>query len=185
MSTLTRTWTYADLDELPEEQTGNRYEIIGGRLIVTPSPVPLHESLGIELTLEFGNFVKAGHLGRVFGDRVDVKLNDEVVIPDLLFIRRDRLGIIGPAAIEGAPDLVLEILSPSTRERDLGEKLALYARFGIPEYWVVDPKARSITVYVLRGDRYEPLPQEDGIARSEVLPGLAIDVAALFAAAEI
>ena len=108
----------------------------------------------------------------------------EVVIPDLLFISRKRLHLVGPTAIEGPPDLVVEILSPATRSRDLGAKMALYARFGVREYWVVDPVARSISVFVLRDGRYEPLPQEGGIARSIVLPGLAIDVAALFAAAE-
>ena len=182
MATATRTWTYADLAELPEDESGNRYEIIDGVLYVTPSPIPLHERLGIRLTLRFGHYVEANDLGEIFGAPVDVVLpTGEVVIPDLLFIRKDRLHIVGPKAIEGPPDLVIEILSPSTRSRDLGKKKRLYARFGVREYRIVDPIARGISIYVLRNGRYELLPQEGGIARSTVLPGLSIDVAALFA----
>lgn len=132
----------------------------------------------------FDDVVLPGRLGRVYYAPVDVLLpGGDVVVPDILFIRRDRLHIVGPKAIEGPPDLVVEILSPSTRNRDLGTKMEIYARFGVGEYWLLDPLARGITVFVLRGDRYEPLPQEGGIARSVVLPGLAIDIAALFAAA--
>ena len=186
MSTATRIWTYADLEEMPESQDGTRYEIIDGELIVTPSPIPLHEELTMELIDRFNAVIRPGRLGRLYGARVDVKLagDDTVtVVPDLFFVRRDRLHIVGPKAIIGAPDLVVEILSPSTRVRDLGAKMASYARYGVREYWVVDPVARSIAVFVLQGDHYLELPQEGGIARSTVLPGLEIDVAALFAAA--
>ena len=79
---------------------------------------------------------------------------------------------------------MVEILSPSTRDRDLGVKLDLYARYGVRGYWLVDPVARGITVCVLKEGRYELLPNEGGIARSLVLPELRVDVAALFAAAE-
>lgn len=183
MATVTKGWTSADLADVPEDQTGRRYEIIDGELIVTPSPVPRHELLAVRLTLRFGNYVEARRLGQVWGDRVDIKLaeGEALVIPDLSFIRRDRLGIVGPTAIDGVPDLVLEILSPSTRHRDLGEKMALYARYGVTEYWVVDPEARSVRVLILNGDRYEAVEQPPGLARSRVLPGLDVDIAALFA----
>lgn len=180
------TWTYADVADWPEAEHGERYEIIEGVLVVSPSPIPLHQSLMIELTLIVGPFVKAGRLGRLFTAPVDVLLADNVLlIPDLVFVRQDRLHIVGPTLIAGPPDLVVEILSPSTRRRDLGKKLRLYAQFGIPEYWIVDPRARTLAVYVLIDRQYQLALQEDGIARSTVLPGLTIDVAALFAAAEI
>lgn len=186
MSTASRTMTYADLEILPDQESGDRYEILDGELIVTPSPIPFHESLGIELTFLFVGFVKTHRLGRVFGDHVDIKLSETtVVIPDLCFVARHRLGIIGPRAIEGPPDLVLEIHSPSTRARDLGAKKALYARFGVPEYWAVDPETRTITVFALRDDRYEVVPPEGGSARSEVLPGFTLDVDALFTTADL
>jgi len=180
--TRSKTWTYADLEAMPENQSATRYEIIDGELIVTPAPIPPHEILGIELTYLFVDFVKSRRLGRVFGDHVDYLLSrGEVVNPDLSFIARDRLHIVGPKAIHGAPDLAVEILSPSTRRLDLVAKRRLYARDGVREYWIVDPRERSVTVLALRGDAFEELPPDSGTVRSEVLPGFALDVAALFA----
>lgn len=181
--TVTKRWTHEDLDRLPESENGDRYEIIDGELFVTPSAIPLHQLVDYRLTRWIGDYVEGGRLGQVFFAPVDVKLGDQTLIPDLLFIRRDRLHIVGPKAIEGAPDLVVEILSPSTQHRDRGRKAEIYARSGVPEYWIVDPQARSVTIFGLRGDRYEEVWQEGGVARSRVLPGLAVDVAALFAAA--
>jgi len=108
---------------------------------------------------------------------------DAWVVPDLCFVARERLSIVGPSAIDGAPDLIVEILSPSIRGRDLAQKRALYERIGVREYWLLDPRERTVAAYVLRGGCYEALPLIDGKIRSEVVPRLAIDVAALFAAA--
>ena len=185
MSTLicTETWTTADLDKLPQGENGCRYELFDGELVVTPSPVPFHQLVAYRLSRWLGDHVERNRLGQMFFAPVDVKLAAGVTfVPDLLFVRADRLGIVGATAIEGAPDLVVEILSPSTRGRDVGEKMALYARFGIAEYWIVDPVERAVTIHTLRGDRYEPVEQGGASARSVVLPGLVIDVAALFAA---
>jgi Uma2 family endonuclease len=187
MSTASRVWTYADLEQMPESQDGTRYEIIDGELIVTPSPIPLHEELTMEVIHQVDPVIRSRRLGRLYGARVDVKLagDDTVtVVPDLFFIARDRLHIVGPKAIIGAPDLVVEILSPSTRDYDLGPKKALYARYGVQEYWIIDPAARSLAVLVLRGDRYEELPHDGSIAHSLVLPDLTIDLAALFSVIE-
>ena len=104
MATESRTWTYADLEAMPENQSGTRFEIIGGELIVTPAPVAPHQILGVELTFVFVGLVKPRRLGRVLGDHVDYKLSGgEIVNPDLSFISRDRLHIIGPKVIEGYP----------------------------------------------------------------------------------
>lgn len=186
MSTASRTLTYADLDLLPDRETGDRYELIDGELVVTPSPIPFHQVvLGRGFRL-FDAFVVRTNVGIVLTAPVDVVLaTGVVVVPDLLVIARHRLGIIGPKAIEGPPDLVLEIHSPSTRDRDLGEKKALYARYRVPEYWAGDPDARSITVFALRDGRYDVLPLVDGRARSEVLPGFEVEVAGLFDAADL
>lgn len=184
MSTASRVWTYADLERMPETQDGSRYEIIAGELIVTPSPIPLHEELTMEIIHQVNPIVRSRGLGRLYGARVDVKLaGDETitVVPDLFFIDRTRLHIVGPKAVVGAPDLVVEILSPSTRDRDLGEKKRIYARHGVREYWNVDPRSKQVAVSVLHGDRYAERPIVDGLARSEVVPGFALDVAALFA----
>lgn len=89
--------------------------------------------------------------------------------------------IAGPDTIDAAPDLVVEILSPRTRRRDLTTKRDLYARFGVQEYWIVDPDARTVTVLALTGDRYETVPLTDeGIIQSRVLPGLTLAPAAIF-----
>jgi Uma2 family endonuclease len=186
MSTASRTMTYADLDLLPDRESGERYEMLHGELIVTPSPIPLHQVLlGLGFR-SFDAFVVRTNAGIVLTAPVDVVLAPGVVVvPDLLVIARHRLDIIGSRAIEGSPDLVLEIHSPSTRVRDLGEKKALYARFRVPEYWAVDPDARTVTVFALRDDRYEVIPSEGGRARSEVLPGFTLDINALFAAADL
>jgi len=181
MSTESRTWTYADLEQLPESEDGRRYEIIDGELIVTASPIPLHQLVLMRTAREFDRAALADDAGIVLTAPVDVRFAPrQVAVPDLLFVARDRLHIVGPKAIEAAPDIVVEILSPSTRNRDRGRKMDLYARFVVREYWLIDPEARSVAVFALRDGRYEPLPQEGGVARSEVLPGVAIDVASLF-----
>lgn len=183
LATATRRWTYADLEAMPESENGDRYEIIDGELVVTPSAIPFHQLVDYRLRRWIGDHVEGRRLGQVVFAPVDVKLGDQTRIPDLLFIRGDRLHIVGPKAIEGAPDLVVEILSPSTKHRDRGQKAETYARSAVLEYWIVDPQERSVTVFALRGDRDEEVRQEGGVARSLVLPGLAIDIAALFAAA--
>ncbi len=185
MAPQTRTWTVADLDVLPQDQPGDRHEIIDGVVFVTPSPVPFHQSVSIEFSSELREVVRRGRLGRIYTAPIDVQFSErDRAVPDIAFVSRERLGIVGPVRIDGAPDLIVEILSPSTRRRDTTTKRALYERYGVREYWLIDPIARTVTVDVLRGGRYELLPQFDGVLRSAVLPGLAIEVAAVFAAAE-
>jgi len=185
MATQTRTWTVAELDELHQDQPGDRHEIIDGDVFVTPSPVPFHQSVSIEFSSELREVVRRGHLGRIYTAPIDVQFSErDRAVPDIAFVSRECLGIVGPVRIDGAPDLIVEILSPSTRRRDATTKRALYERYGVREYWLIDPIARTVTVYVLRGGRYELLPHFDGVLRSVVLPGLAIEVAAVFAAAE-
>lgn len=180
-ATRTRTWTYADLEAMPESTNGDRYEIIDGELIVTPSAVPFHQLVQIRLSFQFDQAALIDNAGVVLNAPVDIVFAPkQVAIPDLVFVRRERLHIIGAKAIEAAPDIVVEVLSPSTRRRDLGAKQRLYAAFGVPEYWIADPKHHTLAVLVLRDGRYEPLPQTDGVAHSTVLPDLAVDVAALF-----
>ncbi len=110
------------------------------------------------------------------------KSRDTTVQPDIFFIRKDRLDIYQPDGVMAEPpDLVVEVLSPSTRAVDLVRKAALYARIGVPEYWTVDPDAPELRIRVLREGRYEDVAPEGGLLRSTVLPNLVIDPAALFA----
>ena len=104
-----------------------------------------------------------------------------MVQPDLLFIRRERRGVFSSDAVEGPPDLVIEILSPSTHAYDEGHKAKLFAEAGVPEFWLADPFAGTLRVFVLIDGAYHEVPHEHSVVRSVVLPGLAVDVAALFA----
>lgn len=138
-------WTYADWLNLPED--GFRYEVMDGVLVKEPPPVPAHASIISVLVASIIRHLSLEELRCLYGSSVGVRLaDDSVVIPDLVYIRPERRGIIGPKVIEGAPDLVAEVLSPSNRDRDLGTKRQLYARHGIPEYWIIDPVDRSVTV---------------------------------------
>jgi Uma2 family endonuclease len=181
MATTTIRLTDADLENYPLKREGDRHELIDGELYVTPSPIPLHETVTVNFVTAVGPVVHGRRLGRLFTAPVDVWLSpNDLVVPDICFVARDRLGIVGPKRIDGAPDLVVEILSPSTRTIDLTKKKALYRRFGVPEYWVIDPVARSVTIFALENDRYVDLPAGGGIARSRAISGLGLIVADLF-----
>ncbi len=180
MSLTTHSLTYDDLARMPDD--GNRYEIIGGVLCVSPSPTEVHQALSFRLTLLVGNFVTAERLGKVYAAPFDARLSEQdVVQPDLIFVSRSRLSIISPTCIEGAPDLLVEILSPSTAHRDRTQKARLYAGAGVPEYWLVDPEARTVTVLALHRGAYAQRELRGDMIRSEILPGLEIDQRALFA----
>jgi Uma2 family endonuclease len=123
-------------------------------------------------------------LGLVLPAPTGIRLTpDNLLIPDITFVARDRLHVIGPRTVDAAPDLVVEILSPGTRQRDLTVKRALYARFGVQEYWIVDPDARTVTVLAMVGDRFAPVPHaEGGAIVSRVLPGLELTLEDAFTA---
>lgn len=179
-SPLLRPLTVDDVRDYPDD--GRRYEIIGGELVVSPAPLVVHQELLARLFLLFAGFVNPRRLGRVLFVPLDVVLSGhDRVQPDLIFVARDRFGIIGPERVEGPPDLVLEVLSPSSRRTDRIRKAALYATAGVRESWLVDPRSRGVTVFALAGRRFEPVPQREGFAASTVLAGFEVDVAALFA----
>lgn len=182
MATTSTRLTYDDLEAIPQEREGDRHELIYGELIVTPSPMPRHQVVLKNLIYRLESHIDAEELGMLLPAATDIRLaSGTVLIPDLCFILKHRLEIMGPKAVVGPPDLVVEILSPGTRRRDLTVKRALYAEFGVPEYWVVDPEARTVTVLSLAGDRYESIPVgEDGMVRSQVLPGLTLGLPAVF-----
>ena len=145
--------TYADYLETSDDE---RYELLHGELVMAPAPREIHQYFLINLIIAIGAFVKKHKLGKVYSAPFDVVLSDEnVVQPDLLFVSTARQHIITPDNIQGAPDLVVEILSPSTAERDRVVKSDLYAQHGVHEYWIVDPDARTITVFLLNGGAFE------------------------------
>ncbi len=177
MVATVRRLTYDDLSAIPQERVGDRHELIDGELVVTPSPTPRHQIISVRLVVKLSQHVDEHDLGTVIDAPVDVRLTPEIVlIPDIVFISRDRDHIIGPKTVDAAPDLVVEVLSPGTRQRDLGAKRDLYARFGVQEYWIVDPEDQSLTILVLQGDRFQPVPLgEDERLISRLFPGLVLD----------
>ena len=178
-------WTYDDYARLADD--GMRYEVIRGELYMSPAPRPLHQRIVFLLSNVLGNFLKEHSIGTAFGAPIDVILPGkpgDPVQPDLLFIRSERLHIIGETFIDGAPDLVMEVLSPSNPEHDRSLKYQLYAEAGVPEYWIIDPHERTVELFVLRDGRYALLGRyaEDNIARSEVLEGFALTPDGIFPA---
>jgi Uma2 family endonuclease len=174
-------YTYADYVLLPE---GAPYQLIGGELVMTPAPSTFHQVVSMRLETELVNFVRAKDAGIVLDAPVDVYFEEkETYQPDLIFIAKDRLAIIEPARINGAPDLVVEILSPSTGYYDLKKKARTYARHGVKEYWVVDPEDHSIEVHVGREGKFflDQRVEGEGRVESLVLRGLAVEAKEIFA----
>ncbi len=146
---------------MPED--GKRYEAIGGELCVTAAPSRRHQWAVQRLAVELDRLLMQSGHGEVYPAPFGVEFpaTEEGVQPDLIFVRRDRLDIIGEDWIRGAPDLVVEILSPSTGSRDRGIKLKLYRRQGVGEYWIVDPDERAVEVWDIAGQASEPMPCTD------------------------
>lgn len=144
-------FTYEDYRSLPESMD-KRYELLDGDLVRVPAPTVTHQRVLRNLGYLLVQFVRAHGLGVMFYAPIDVVLGQgrdrEVVQPDLVFSSQARLSLIVEEEIRGAPDLVVEILSPGTEGRDRGYKKALYARYGVHGYWIVDPKETYIEVYV-------------------------------------
>jgi Uma2 family endonuclease len=175
-----KTFTYADYEKLPE---GAPYQLIGGELVMTPSPVPYHQSIARRLVMKLSTFIAEKELGEIYFAPLDVYLSEtDTYQPDIIFISKERLGIIGEKMIEGPPDLVIEVLSPSTAYYDLRIKKDAYEKCGVKEYWIVDPIQKAIEVFVNRGGRFEPLSaaKGEGEVSSEVLAGLRAGVAEIF-----
>ena len=143
-------FTYEDYRTTPEDK---RYELLDGDLLMTPAPNLKHQDAQCRLGRRLAQFIEERALGKFFFAPCDVVLSDhDVVQPDLLFVSREREHLLsGGDAVRGAPDLVVEILSPATARRDRGYKHALYARHGVAEYWLVDPADETIAVHRLRG----------------------------------
>ena len=178
--------TYEDSLLFPDD--GKRHEIIDGMHYVTPSPVLRHQQLLGRMHLAIGSFLESHpDLGQVFLSPLDTVFSPwDVVEPDLVFVAADQLGILTEPNIQGAPALVVEILSPSTRKRDLGIKRQLFDREGVREYWLVDPKPQSLTVYRRSPDGSFPRVAQlstggEDTLTTPVLPGFRLSLTKLFA----
>jgi Uma2 family endonuclease len=142
-------WTYSEFARLPESGS-TRYEIIDDELVVTPSPGTRHQRILAELLTRIHGFAKAHDLGQVFPGPLDVLFAEgDCLEPDILFVRKDHLDLLSDRGVEGTPDLVIEVVSPSTAHRDRSVKLDRYRLYGVPEYWVVDPDEHTVEVWKL------------------------------------
>lgn len=162
---------------------GRFYEIIEGELYVTPPPNVEHQRISREIEFRLLQFLRAAALGEVFDAPIGVRLTDDDVLePDLVVVLQAHADRIGKQVIEGAPDLVVEVLSPGTAKRDLGLKREQYQAAGVPEYWIVDPESRSIEVLMLDGGRYA----RSGLFRvadtltCRLLPGFELELTDVF-----
>lgn len=177
-----RRWTYDDLREMPESM--DRLEIIDGVLYVSPSPNVLrHQGAVSNLLYELKRWAYEHAAGKVFTAPADVVVSEtKAVQPDVFFVAADRLGLVG-ATVAGAPDLVAEIISPSSAQYDRKTKFRLYEEIGVREYWVVDPEEKEVEVFVLREGRFEPDVRAGSgeTARSALLDGFEVEVNVLFA----
>ena len=171
-----RRWTYEEYARLDDEQ---RYEIIDGELLMAPAPdIPHQEWLG-ELYERMVAHVKSHRLGKVYFAPVDVVLTaDNVVQPDLIFIANGNLSILKTRGVFGAPDLLVELISPPSVRRDRYVKKALYARFGVKEYWIAEPGNKALEIWTLRNQQFDLhcMIEERGKVTSLVLPGLKFDL---------
>lgn len=166
---LERPLTEEDFWALPDDE--NRYEIIGGERFASPPPATTHQRVSTRLTSALFVAIENRGLGIVFSAPTAVKLSPiDFPQPDILVVRIERRNLVQEQAVLGAPDLVVEILSPSSRRRDLVKKRGLYQTAGVEEYWIVDPVKRTVEVFVLESGLYHSWPMAQGTVRSRVLP---------------
>jgi Uma2 family endonuclease len=176
-------WTYEDWLKLPDD--GYRYEVIDGVLYMSPPPLIRHQRTSIRIVDIFLAFLKLQPLGDLLYAPIGVRVPNQPVPlqPDIVFVRAERLSIIQENYIEGVPDLIVEILSPSNWLYDRREKMRVYQESGVPAYWIVDPRALTIEIYVLEKSVYQ-LAGEYGrgaVAASRLLPGFEVPVDVIFA----
>ena len=158
-------YTYQDYLAIPED-TSRRYEIVDGELFVTPAPRARHQQVVVSLVTILNTLAMRHQLGEVFVGPITVHLHDEgVVEPDLIFVRKDRLGIVDlHGGVHGPPDLVVEVLSPSNRAYDRTLKRKQYMQNGIAELWIIDADERTVEAWTPRG--HEPRTVSDRIVWS-------------------
>ena len=176
--------TYEDYVLFPDD--GKRHEIIEGNHYVTPAPRTKHQKISGNLLVALASFLKQHPFGVVLTAPCDVVLSDENVIqPDLLFVSAARAAIVTEDNIQGAPDLIIEIISEASRKRDEVTKRKLYERFRVQEYWLVEPDLQTVKIFTREKEAYAP-PQELSVATNDVLmtlllPGFQLSLAEIFA----
>jgi Uma2 family endonuclease len=173
--------TVRDFERLPE---GTPYQLIAGELIMSPSPILSHQRIIRRLALRLDDFIKRLQLGEIVLSPMDVYLTDEDVYqPDLIFIRKENVHLLDPNdRIRFVPDLVIEVLSPSTGSYDYSRKKRIYCERGVREYWIVDPEDRTIEIMVRDGAFYQTvaLLRPPSLLESGMFPGFSMETEEVF-----
>ena len=173
--------TVADLAALPDD--GEQHELIGGEIIMVPPPTTYHQDISGFLYSTLDSVVRTQRLGKVYFSPVNVYAKKhEVYQPDILFVRRENLSIIEMDGVHGAPDFVIEVLSPSNAYYDLKHKKDIYEQIGVREYWIVDPMEHSIECFLNSANGFETafLGKHTGRACSATVPEFCVEVADVF-----
>ena len=174
-------WTYERY--LRETAEGEYFTIIAGEKIMSPSPNDFHQAIFGQLSRRLGNWAEQTQAGRIRLAPYDVILAEDVVVqPDIVFVSKERLNIFTALNLRGAPDLAVEIVSPGSVRLDRVRKRALYARYGIAEFWIVSPGERTVEVLRLQGQQYETagLLEEGDTLQSPLLSGFSCAVKDIF-----
>lgn len=171
---MIRNLTLQEVLEMPEE----RREFIDGELYMPPSPEPDHQSVIVKLVFKVQSFLENNPRGRILVAPVDVIINETLCQPDFVFVATEHLDIIKQKNLIGAPDWLIEVVSPSSHKRDFEIKKQLYLSNGVREYWVVAQEGR--VVWVFTPDKPEGEVYGKGELEPTLLPGLNIDIAKLF-----
>ena len=174
--------TYEGYAKLTPPDSGN-YELHNGKIIFMPTPIPKHQLISSELHILLGSYIKARKLGKLIAAPMDtVFAPHDTLQPDLLFISKDRLDIIGEKKIEGVPDFIVEIHSPSNSQKEMSYKKFVYETTGVKEYWVIYPKRKVIKQF--QNDDFEFILRkevtESGILSSFVIDGFSFDISDIF-----
>lgn len=172
--------TYEDYCKTPE---GGKYQLIGGEIIEMTSPTPYHQEILQNLNYYLSIFVRQNKLGKVYIAPTDVYFSKtETYQPDILFLHNDNLDKLKEKKIEGAPDLVMEILSPSTGYYDAKYKKSVYEKFGVKEYWLVDPKDKTVEIYENISGKFAVISDLTKVdtAKSKLLAGFEVELGKVF-----
>jgi len=173
-------WTYEDYLKLNDNKS---YEVINGRLYEMPAPHFEHQGILGRLYVKIWGFIKGKGLGEVLPSPFDVILSEDTVVQiDIVFISKENLKNIREGRLFGVPDLVVEIVSPTSYYRDRYEKFRIYEDAGIKEYWLVYPGEKAIEVWALKEGKYElySIASSEGKVKSKVLEGLEVDLKEVF-----
>jgi len=154
-------------ESLPE---GSLCQLINNKLIMSPAPLVIHQQILNEINVEISIFLRKSRIGKIIISPTDVHFSKENILqPDLFFIKKENVNIIRNKGIFGSPDLIIEILSPSTSQFDYDEKKLVYERFGVEEYFIVDPGSKSVESFFLKNKEYEMQETLFGKINSEIL----------------